>query len=242
MALFGPIRERLVALVRSERGMALPTALFAMIASMGLASAAILSSVNVQQGSTRDSGSKKAIAAADAGAERRPAPPQPVQEEPQRDGAVHRPQRRTPDPDRGLVSRDRSGKSRSRDLLVHDQRLRGGRGSARSLGWDGSRGQPAGQGRPHQCGGGTRLRQRETRPPGRHQHHGEMSRSEPMSEPMATSIRAAPAPWSAVMFATAKGKPPMSPRHAAAASPKAKKNFPKSSLPKTSPPSTRTAV
>jgi hypothetical protein len=68
MALFRSIREHLVTLARSERGMALPTALFAMLASMGLATAAILASVDVQQGSTRDSGAKKSIAAADAGA------------------------------------------------------------------------------------------------------------------------------------------------------------------------------
>ncbi len=48
--------------------MALPTALFAMIASLALASAAILSSVDVQQGTARDHDSKEAIAAADAGA------------------------------------------------------------------------------------------------------------------------------------------------------------------------------
>lgn len=48
--------------------MALPTALFAMIASMALASAAVLSSVDVQQGFGRDHDSKEAIAAADAGA------------------------------------------------------------------------------------------------------------------------------------------------------------------------------
>lgn len=48
--------------------MALPTALFAMIASMALASAAVLSSVDVQQGFSRDHSSKEAIAAADAGA------------------------------------------------------------------------------------------------------------------------------------------------------------------------------
>jgi hypothetical protein len=47
--------------------MALPTALFAMIASMALASAAILTTVDVQQGTTRDHDSKEAIAAADAG-------------------------------------------------------------------------------------------------------------------------------------------------------------------------------
>jgi hypothetical protein len=48
--------------------MALPVALFAMISSMALAGAAVVSSVDVQQGSKRDSGSKSAIAAADAGA------------------------------------------------------------------------------------------------------------------------------------------------------------------------------
>ena len=48
--------------------MALPVALFAMIATMALASAAVLASIDVQQGSTRDNNSKKAIAAADAGA------------------------------------------------------------------------------------------------------------------------------------------------------------------------------
>lgn len=48
--------------------MALPTALFAMVASLGLASAAVMTTVDVQQGSKRDSGSKSAIAAADAGA------------------------------------------------------------------------------------------------------------------------------------------------------------------------------
>ncbi|HEU5064158.1 MAG TPA: hypothetical protein VFT79_13560 [Solirubrobacterales bacterium] len=53
---------------RNERGMALPTAIFAMVASMGFAGAAVISSVNVQQGSHRDGDSKSAIAAADAGA------------------------------------------------------------------------------------------------------------------------------------------------------------------------------
>jgi hypothetical protein len=68
MAPFRSIREHLATLLRSEQGMALPTALFAMIATMALASAAIMASIDVQQGSTRDAGSKKAIAAADAGA------------------------------------------------------------------------------------------------------------------------------------------------------------------------------
>lgn len=48
--------------------MALPAALFATVASLGLAGVAVMSSVNVQHGSKRDSGSKNAIAAADAGA------------------------------------------------------------------------------------------------------------------------------------------------------------------------------
>jgi hypothetical protein len=48
--------------------MALPTALFALIASFALATAAILSSVDVQEGSHYDSSRKDAIAAADAGA------------------------------------------------------------------------------------------------------------------------------------------------------------------------------
>jgi hypothetical protein len=56
------------ALRRGERGMALPTALFAMTAAMALAGAAVVTSVDVQRGTKRDSGSKSAIAAADAGA------------------------------------------------------------------------------------------------------------------------------------------------------------------------------
>lgn len=68
MAVIGPLRERLRLLIGSERGMALPTALFAMIASFALASVAVLSSIDAQRGTARDSGSKSAIAAADAGA------------------------------------------------------------------------------------------------------------------------------------------------------------------------------
>jgi hypothetical protein len=64
--------DRFILLVRdlrrSERGMALPAAMFATIASLGMAGAAVMSSVNVQQGSHRDGDSKSAIAAADAGA------------------------------------------------------------------------------------------------------------------------------------------------------------------------------
>jgi hypothetical protein len=48
--------------------MALPTALFATIASIGLGGAAVMASVSVQQGTEHDSNSKRAIAAADAGA------------------------------------------------------------------------------------------------------------------------------------------------------------------------------
>jgi hypothetical protein len=68
MAVIGAIRRRLFLLARSEQGMALPTAIFAMIASFGFATAAILSSVNAQRGTHRDRNSKSAIAAADAGA------------------------------------------------------------------------------------------------------------------------------------------------------------------------------
>jgi len=64
--------DRFILLVRqlrrNEGGMALPTALFTMVAAMGLASAAVMASVNSQHGTARDSGSKQAIAAADAGA------------------------------------------------------------------------------------------------------------------------------------------------------------------------------
>jgi hypothetical protein len=68
MAVMRPLRRRLRLLARSEHGMALPTALFAMIASFALASVAVLSSVDSQRGTARDSASKNAIAAADAGA------------------------------------------------------------------------------------------------------------------------------------------------------------------------------
>lgn len=68
MAVIAAIRRRLLLLARGEQGMALPTAIFAMLASFALATAAILSSVDAQQGTGRDSRSKDAIAAADAGA------------------------------------------------------------------------------------------------------------------------------------------------------------------------------
>lgn len=64
--------DRFILLVRdlrrNERGMALPTALFTMIAAVGLASAGVMASVDAQRGTARDSSSKQAIAAADAGA------------------------------------------------------------------------------------------------------------------------------------------------------------------------------
>lgn len=68
MPMLARLRPRLRALLASESGMALPTALFAMIASMALASVAVLSSIDSQRGTARDSASKSAIAAADAGA------------------------------------------------------------------------------------------------------------------------------------------------------------------------------
>lgn len=68
MAVIGAIRRRLLLLARSESGIAAPTALFALLASFGLASAAVLSSIDVQRGSDRDHDAKEAIAAADAGA------------------------------------------------------------------------------------------------------------------------------------------------------------------------------
>jgi hypothetical protein len=55
-------------LLAAEQGMALPIALFAMIAGMALVSAVVISTVNVQQGSHRDVSTKGAIAVADAGA------------------------------------------------------------------------------------------------------------------------------------------------------------------------------
>lgn len=54
---------------RSERGMALPVALFAMISSMALAGTAVVATTDVQIGAQRDDSSKDAIAAADAGAD-----------------------------------------------------------------------------------------------------------------------------------------------------------------------------
>lgn len=53
---------------RDERGIAVPTALMALVATFAISSVAVMSTVDVQQGTTRDHSSKEAIAAADAGA------------------------------------------------------------------------------------------------------------------------------------------------------------------------------
>lgn len=64
--------DRFILLVRdlrrNEKGIAVPTALMALVASFALASVAVMSTVDVQQGTHRDHDSKEAIAAADAGA------------------------------------------------------------------------------------------------------------------------------------------------------------------------------
>lgn len=60
--------RHLRALRRSEEGMALPFAAFATAATLALGAAAVLASIDVQQGSHRDSAAKSAAAAADAGA------------------------------------------------------------------------------------------------------------------------------------------------------------------------------
>lgn len=64
--------DRFILLVRDlrrgEEGIAIPTALMALIATFALASVAVMSTVDVQRGTARDHDSKEAIAAADAGA------------------------------------------------------------------------------------------------------------------------------------------------------------------------------
>jgi len=62
------IRLRLRALRQEEQGIAVITALMALVASFALASVAVMSTVDVQQGTERDHDSKESIAAADAGA------------------------------------------------------------------------------------------------------------------------------------------------------------------------------
>ena len=64
-SIFGRIRE----LIRSERGIAVPTALLVLVVSFGFATVALVSSTNSQSGSVRDQDTKTAISSADAGAE-----------------------------------------------------------------------------------------------------------------------------------------------------------------------------
>lgn len=72
MALPMPSLDRFLSLIRDlrrdERGIAVPTALMALVATFAISSVAVMSTVDVQQGTKRDHDSKEAIAAADAGA------------------------------------------------------------------------------------------------------------------------------------------------------------------------------
>lgn len=63
------VRRALNRLVRSERGIAVPTVLGAIVAGMALAGVAVTSSIMAQRGTDRDSAAKRALAVADAGAE-----------------------------------------------------------------------------------------------------------------------------------------------------------------------------
>jgi hypothetical protein len=62
------VRSRFLEVRRDERGIAVITALMALVASFALASVAVMSTVDVQRGTVRDHDSKEAIAAANAGA------------------------------------------------------------------------------------------------------------------------------------------------------------------------------
>ena len=64
------LRSGLFALLRSEAGIALPTALTTTAIALGLGSVAAVSAISAQSGSTRDMDAKLSLAAADAGAER----------------------------------------------------------------------------------------------------------------------------------------------------------------------------
>lgn len=68
MAGIDGLRVRLRLLRRNEDGMALATALLAMMIAFSMSAAAVVFSVDTQHGSIRDHSSKEAIAAADAGA------------------------------------------------------------------------------------------------------------------------------------------------------------------------------
>jgi len=62
------VHRRFLELRHDERGIAVVTALMALVASFALASVAVMSTVDVQRGTKRDHDSKEAIAAANAGA------------------------------------------------------------------------------------------------------------------------------------------------------------------------------
>jgi len=66
----GSLRRGFSVLLRSEAGIALPTALTTTALALGLGSVAAVSSMSAQEGGTRDMDTKLALAAADAGAER----------------------------------------------------------------------------------------------------------------------------------------------------------------------------
>ncbi|HEU4907189.1 MAG TPA: hypothetical protein VFT19_13895 [Solirubrobacterales bacterium] len=61
------IRDRLLPNLSSERGFAVPTVMLAMLASFGLGTAVVVSSVGAQKGTVRDQNTKAALGAAEAG-------------------------------------------------------------------------------------------------------------------------------------------------------------------------------
>jgi hypothetical protein len=68
MSLLSRIRSSCRTRLRDESGIAVPTAIGATALGFALVSAAMVASVNVQRGSTRDADTKRALAAADGGA------------------------------------------------------------------------------------------------------------------------------------------------------------------------------
>jgi hypothetical protein len=68
MSLLARIRSRIRSLAGDQSGIAIPTAVGSTALAFALVSAAVLVSVDVQRGSTRDSATKRALAAADGGA------------------------------------------------------------------------------------------------------------------------------------------------------------------------------
>ena len=61
------MRNRFTHALKSDAGFAVPTVMLALFAAIGLASAAVVASVNSQRGTVRDQDSKQAFAAAEAG-------------------------------------------------------------------------------------------------------------------------------------------------------------------------------